>query len=257
MAGLKPRSALTLEPRNLPEGWEMHKDKQGRSYYANKETGQVQWLPPPMVRKNAEEIRALLIQHNFSAADKDGSGVISKAELSLMMRRLHPEMTNKELDAMHKSMDKNLDGKVSFEEFQSWIMADAQQEFASKLLHKSSTPAGAISATFRVWDTDCNGKLSRLELSTVLRKAMPSITESHLNSIFEELDADKSGEVDSEEFVNFLFATSGSRQSISKAQVERAVGWEEVPDTSAARRAGAVPTVPSAVERKPPPVKAT
>lgn len=37
MAGLKPRSALTLEPRNLPEGWEMHKDKQGRSYYANKE----------------------------------------------------------------------------------------------------------------------------------------------------------------------------------------------------------------------------
>lgn len=38
-----------------------------------------------MVRKNAEEIRALLIQHNFSAADKDGSGVISKAELSLMM----------------------------------------------------------------------------------------------------------------------------------------------------------------------------
>lgn len=49
------------------------------------ETGQVQWLPPPMVRKNAEEIRALLIQHNFSAADKDGSGVISKAELSLMM----------------------------------------------------------------------------------------------------------------------------------------------------------------------------
>ena len=32
--------------------------------------------------------------------------------------------------------------QVSFEEFQSWIMADAQQEFASKLLHKSSTPAG-------------------------------------------------------------------------------------------------------------------
>ena len=53
--------------------------------HRTQETGQVQWLPPPMVRKNAEEIRALLIQHNFSAADKDGSGVISKAELSLMM----------------------------------------------------------------------------------------------------------------------------------------------------------------------------
>ena len=39
MAGLKPRSALSLEARSLPEGWEMHKDKQGRSYYANKDFG--------------------------------------------------------------------------------------------------------------------------------------------------------------------------------------------------------------------------
>ena len=46
--------------------------------------------------------------------------------------------------------------QVSFEEFQSWIMADAQQEFASKLLHKSSTPAGGRKKStedfMKIWD---------------------------------------------------------------------------------------------------------
>ena len=187
---LEPRKEKSLGARELPPGWSAHKDAEGRTYYANSETGKVQWLPPPTVRKNAAEIRTLLIQHNFAAADKDGSGVINKAELALMMRRLNPDMTNKELDAMHKSMDRDLDGKVSFEEFHRWILEDGQKEIATKLLDESSTPSGAISATFRIWDTDGNGKLSRAELASILRKAMPQISDSHLASIFEELDSD-------------------------------------------------------------------
>ncbi|CAK9031973.1 Calmodulin-like protein 3 [Durusdinium trenchii] len=264
---LEPRKGSTLVPRELPQGWSAHKDDAGRTYYANSETGQVQWLPPPTVRKNAEEIRSLLIQHNFAAADKDRSGVISKAELALMMRRLNPDMTSKELDAMHKAIDKDLDGKVSFEEFHRWILSDGQQDLASKLLDKSSTPSGAISATFRIWDTDGNGKLSRLELATVLRKAMPQISEAHLDSIFQELDGDQilvlcsvggcwgSGEVDLNEFMNFLYSNPGTRASMSKAQVERSAGWEEVPDCDAARKAHATPTVPSVKERTPPSMK--
>ena len=41
---------------------------------------------------------------------------------------------------------------------------------------------GAISATFRMWDKDGNGKLSRMELSAVLRKAMPQISKEHLEA---------------------------------------------------------------------------
>lgn len=167
-----------------------------------------------------------------------------------MMRRLNPDMTDKELETMHKSMDKDLDGKVNFDEFYNWMMEDAQSYLASKLLDKSSAPAGAISATFRMWDKDGNGKLSRMELAAVLRKAMPQISREHLESIFEELDGDRSGEVDSEEFVAFLFSNKGSRASLSKAQVERPVGWSEVPDTAAA--AAAKPTAPSRAERTPP-----
>ena len=62
----------------------------------------------------------------------------------------------------------------------------------------------------------------------------------------------RSGEVDSSEFVNFLYSGSGSRASLAQAQLEREVGWEEVPDTAAARRAGGVVTGHSAADRTPP-----
>lgn len=70
--------------------------------------------------------------------------------------------------------------------------------------------------------------------------------------------------MDSSEFVNFLYSGSGSRASlvqatasrlvlaVGQAQLEREPGWEEVPDTAAARRAGGVVTAPSAADRTPP-----
>ena len=58
-----------------------------------------------------------------------------------MMRRLNPEMSDKEVKEMHRSMDKDLDGKVSFEEFHDWLTSDAQRGLAEKLLDKAATPA--------------------------------------------------------------------------------------------------------------------
>ena len=136
-------------------------------------------------------MRTLIIQHNFKAADKDGSGSISKAELGLMLRRMTPDMSLKEVEDMHKSMDKDMDGKVSFAEFNTWLMADKQKTLAARLTKNVSSPASAVSATFRIWDTDGSGKLTRAEITTVLQKAMPHITKDTLEGIFAELDADR------------------------------------------------------------------
>ena len=181
----------TTTTRWLPPGWSVHKDKCGRTYYANSDTGKVQWLPPPTVQKTASEVRTLIIQHNFKAADRDNSGVINKSELGLMMRRINPEMTAKEVEDMHKAMDSDLDGKVSFSEFHDWILADAQRGLAEKLTHLMSSPAGGVHATFRIWDMDSNGKLSRHELAEVLQKSLPHISQVQLEGIFDELDKDK------------------------------------------------------------------
>ena len=52
----------------------------------------------------------------------------------------------------------------------------------SRSKSKASALPGAIAATFRIWDTDGNGKLSRAELGAVLRKAMPQISQTHLDA---------------------------------------------------------------------------
>ncbi|CAJ1403087.1 unnamed protein product [Effrenium voratum] len=241
----------TTTTRWLPPGWSVHKDKCGRTYYANSDTGKVQWLPPPTVQKTASEVRTLIIQHNFKAADRDNSGVINKSELGLMMRRINPEMTAKEVEDMHKAMDSDLDGKVSFSEFHDWILADAQRGLAEKLTHLMSSPAGGVHATFRIWDMDSNGKLSRHELAEVLQKSLPHISQVQLEGIFDELDKDKTGQVTVSEFMGFLYG-SGAATSFSKASVERRPGWEEAPDSDAARKMGATPTAPALAERRPP-----
>ena len=145
----------------LPESWEEHQDNSGRTYYWNSVTGQSQWFPPPLAAKSAETVRSLIIQHNFKAADKDGSGTISKSELGLMLRRITPDMSLKEVEDMHKSLDKDMDGKVSFAEFSTWIMADKQEKAGGKA-HEKPCPRLPMqfSATFRIWDTDGSGKLT-------------------------------------------------------------------------------------------------
>ena len=59
---LKPIQTTSIHHRSSSEDSDFlrcaplrSKDRHGRTYYANRETGQVQWLPPPKVRKNAEE----------------------------------------------------------------------------------------------------------------------------------------------------------------------------------------------------------
>ena len=184
----KGPSKLVLK---LPAGWAEKQDQAGRTYYWNSETGESQWFPPPMAAKSADTVRTLIIQHNFKAADKDGSGTISKSELGLMLRRITPEMSLKEVEEMHKSMDADMDGKVSFAEFNTWLLSDKQKQLAARLTKNVSSPASAVSATFRIWDTDDSGKLTRAEITSVLQKAIPHITEECLQNIFSELDTDR------------------------------------------------------------------
>mmetsp|Transcript_34302 Transcript_34302/g.85484 ORF Transcript_34302/g.85484 Transcript_34302/m.85484 type:complete len:316 (+) Transcript_34302:34-981(+) len=56
----------------------------------------------------------------FTAADTDNNGHLSKDEVIKMVKKLQPLMTPLEIDAMWLIIDTNQDGSVSIEEFMLW-----------------------------------------------------------------------------------------------------------------------------------------
>ena len=64
----------------------------------------------------------------------DGSSPLKKWEKRLHgwllnRRRLNPDMTDKELETMHKSMDKDLDGKARKGIETCWLIGGLEHEF--------------------------------------------------------------------------------------------------------------------------------
>ena len=77
-------------------------------------------------------------------------------------------------------------------------------------LQKSFKSINDIKATFRKWDSDGDGHISRLEL----RQVMSSFSESEVDTVFALGDMDKSGGIDYQEFISLL--VPGASQTINK-----------------------------------------
>lgn len=68
-------------------------------------------------RDTEEELREA-----FKLFDLDGSGTISREELKTLMKNLGQALTDEEIDAMIDEVDINLDGEISFDEFQALMV---------------------------------------------------------------------------------------------------------------------------------------
>jgi len=63
-----------------------------------------------MTLNSEEEMRAA-----FKVFDLDGNGLIDSEELRLTMSRLGEAVTDADVDAMIRAVDRNQDGKVDYE----------------------------------------------------------------------------------------------------------------------------------------------
>lgn len=78
-----------------------------------------------------------------------------------------------------------------------------------------------LQATFKALDKDNNGRLTKEELMAGYAKvfgASPQEVEAEVNRIFEQIDSNKSGEID---FSEFLVATANEYKNVSKKRVEQ------------------------------------
>jgi len=60
--------------------------------------------------------------------NKDGDKTLSFQEMSRLLRRGNPDMTDRELRILYDNVDKNHDGKVDFDEFVDFIFSTTGEE---------------------------------------------------------------------------------------------------------------------------------
>jgi len=70
-----------------------------------------------------------LIVDTFSQFDADGDGVISRKELTKVLKLLGPDQfDDKSIDVLMAAADTNKNGKIEYKEFVAWVMQDDQKK---------------------------------------------------------------------------------------------------------------------------------
>jgi len=153
----------------------------------------------------SDETRAQIMRTTFRSVDKNGNGTLEKDELIALMRKVMPTMSGKQVVALMEDVDTDKNKRVDYSEFTTWLTKHANPEINAAVSKAFGTHVDCIGACFRVWDLNGDGMISKKELCSVLKRAMPDITEAQIKTIALHLDQDKDGRVSYREFINFMF----------------------------------------------------
>ncbi|KAJ1749677.1 Golgi Transport [Coemansia sp. RSA 989] len=162
-----------------------------------------------MADMNEQNIKEL--KEAFALFDKDNNGVITRNELSRLMRSLNHNPTEEELNDMINEVDENGDGSIDFPEFVAMM---ARKPMSSE------GPEDEILEAFRVFDKNDDGVISAEELRQVMNSLGEKLTDAEIEEMIREADVDGDGQINYEEFAKMMTA----KQELTLESVEFGVG---------------------------------
>eukprot|EP00574_Skeletonema_japonicum_P003347 CAMPEP_0201726590 /NCGR_PEP_ID=MMETSP0593-20130828/9952_1 /ASSEMBLY_ACC=CAM_ASM_000672 /TAXON_ID=267983 /ORGANISM="Skeletonema japonicum, Strain CCMP2506" /LENGTH=150 /DNA_ID=CAMNT_0048218103 /DNA_START=75 /DNA_END=527 /DNA_ORIENTATION=+ len=145
---------------------------------------------------NKDEVEDL--KEAFNMFDVDGGGSISRDELKGVMKKLGSDPTDDEIQAMISSVDDNGDGEIDFEEF--LVLMSAKKK------NSKDDPDKELKDAFKVFDADGSGTISKAELMQLMKSLGQNLSEGELTAMMDEVDTDKSGEIDFKEFKTMMMS---------------------------------------------------
>ena len=135
----------------------------------------------------------------FNTFDKDGGGSIDSAELKDLMQSVGTNPTDEEIAEMIAMADADGSGSVDFCEFVTLM--------AHNMAAASKSPE-SIAAAFRVFDVDGGGSISAVEMQRILMNVGEPMTKEDVARVIEKIDQDGSGEIEIQEFADFILGVS-------------------------------------------------
>jgi len=139
------------------------------------------------------------VEETFALIDKDGDGIITAEELFEVMRQVDPKISKDEVKEIIVAVDVNGDNVLSLDEFLS-----------ARINRKVVQKEERLRKLFKCLDLDDSGALSVGEVCAALESVRgEKLTEEEAKRLIEEVDTNKDGEIDYEEFIAMFKDTKG------------------------------------------------
>eukprot|EP00449_Zooxanthella_nutricula_P018248 CAMPEP_0198538894 /NCGR_PEP_ID=MMETSP1462-20131121/48117_1 /TAXON_ID=1333877 /ORGANISM="Brandtodinium nutriculum, Strain RCC3387" /LENGTH=288 /DNA_ID=CAMNT_0044268929 /DNA_START=75 /DNA_END=941 /DNA_ORIENTATION=- len=150
----------------------------------------------------------------FREFDADRNGKMTFAELHTLMCALNrgaASWTEVDTERLFHQVDKDGSGFIDVKEFVDYAFNSAPTTVASAQGAGKSNYEKVIE-DFRHYDVNHNGTLDKREFTALMSNLRPgSWSMDKTETIFDQLDLDKSGELDMDELVAFLFVVPKQR----------------------------------------------
>lgn len=164
--------------------------------------------------------RGMTLQDAFTWCDRDLSGEITWEEfyqaVELCVEHVSGEAPDVEaLGAIFHRFDENRDGRLSLAELASAVeKVDRTERLAHSVLERVASALVRLGFSpqdlFHRMDRDKNGLLQQSEIEEVICSLQPDLTVSERQAIWASFDADKSGNVDLNEFARRVEAVNAA-----------------------------------------------
>merc|ERR1719461_2046319 len=139
----------------------------------------------------------------FKEFDKDGDSFINKKELKNLLARWKVIVSDEEADDIMNEIDKNKDGKIDFNEFYDYM-------------EDQSNPRHDLRQTFKLFDKDGDGYISKKELTDTLELLGKKMGKAQINAILQEADQDGDGKISFDEFCRYFAKKDKTQQEQKK-----------------------------------------
>jgi len=132
------------------------------------------------------------IREVFTLFDLDSSGTIDASELVQVFGTLGQDIGELEAAEIIKSLDRDGDGELSFEEFAEYFCQNHEME--------SEDTDTMIRNMFAIFDKNDDGDISTQEFASVLQRLGNSLSVDDIQAVIDEVDINGDGQISLEEF---------------------------------------------------------